>query len=73
MMILSIIVCYFVFGYLYNKKLMGLDGFEALPHSNFWKDFPQLIVEGLRFTTIKIVSLIRNVKEKIYNKDIEFR
>ena len=52
---------------------MGLEGFEALPHSNFWKDFPQLIVEGLRFTIMKIVSLIRNVKEKIYNKDIEFR
>ena len=44
---------------------MGLDGFEALPHSNFWKDFPYLVVEGLRFTTMKIAILFRLLKEKI--------
>ena len=44
---------------------MGLEGFEALPHSNFWKDFPQLVVEGLRFTTVKIAAIIRFTKEKI--------
>ena len=41
---------------------MGLEGFEALPHSNFWKDFPQLAIEGLRFTILKIAGLIRLIK-----------
>ena len=44
---------------------MGLEGFEALPQSDFWKNFPQLVVEGLRFTTMKIAILIRLLKEKI--------
>ena len=52
---------------------MGLEGFEALPHSDLLKDFPQLVVEGLRFTTMKIVSLIGNVKEKMQNKESENR
>ena len=38
--ILFIIESYFILGYFYNQKYTGLEGFEALSHSNFWKDFP---------------------------------
>jgi hypothetical protein len=42
---------YFFAGYQYNTKTQGKEGFEALPNSDFWHDFPSLIVEGLRFTS----------------------
>lgn len=38
--ILIIFGAYMVVGYLLNKKQKGLEGVEALPHLEFWKDLP---------------------------------
>ncbi len=46
---------------MYNNKKNGSTGFDALPHSEFWMDFPKLIIEGFRFTAKKFTSLVKNI------------
>jgi hypothetical protein len=59
--IIIIFAFYFVGGYVYNNKKNGSTGFDALPHSEFWMDFPKLIIEGFRFTAKKFTSLVKNI------------
>eukprot|EP00455_Lapot_gusevi_P027370 TRINITY_DN2896_c0_g1_i1.p1 TRINITY_DN2896_c0_g1~~TRINITY_DN2896_c0_g1_i1.p1 ORF type:complete len:295 (+),score=102.57 TRINITY_DN2896_c0_g1_i1:48-932(+) len=48
---------YFLIGFIYNWKARGLEGTEAIPHVEFWKDLPRLVLDGILYTW----SLIRGL------------
>jgi len=43
-------ICYFGGGVLLRKLLRGAEGFEVIPHYDFWKDLPALVMDGVMFT-----------------------
>lgn len=43
-----ILIVYLGIGYYNNKKNNNMSGFEAVPHSDFWKNLPQNTIEAGR-------------------------
>ncbi|KAI1300729.1 hypothetical protein EDD11_005952, partial [Mortierella claussenii] len=39
---------YIILGALYNRKVYGATGLDLLPHIDFWRDFPSLVVDVVR-------------------------
>lgn len=52
--ILVIFVLYFGIGVFLNNRIHGHTGVEALPHHEFWMQFPSYVVEGIKFTFQKL-------------------
>jgi len=48
---------YLALGFAYNFKVKGLQGMEALPNIEFWKDFPTLVKDGCVFFSDWVRSL----------------
>ncbi|KAG4066827.1 hypothetical protein HA402_012894 [Bradysia odoriphaga] len=46
---LVIVFAYLVIGVLVDYFLMGARGIEVIPHLAFWKDFPFLVRDGIKF------------------------
>lgn len=42
---LFILIVYLAIGYYNNRKNNNLSGFDAVPHSEFWKNLPQKTIE----------------------------
>jgi len=49
--------CYCLGGSIYISKYKGKRGIEAIPHSTFWIQLPQLVQAGCQFTMGKLRSL----------------
>ncbi|CAH1240188.1 M6PR [Branchiostoma lanceolatum] len=41
-----VVGCYFLFGFLYQRYVVGAKGMEQIPHFSFWKDFGNLQADG---------------------------
>ena len=41
-------------GWIANRRLKGLDGVDALPHADRWREFAGLARDGVRFTQARI-------------------
>ncbi|XP_035697321.1 cation-dependent mannose-6-phosphate receptor-like [Branchiostoma floridae] len=41
-----VVGCYFLFGFLYQRFVVGAKGMEQIPHFSFWKDFGNLQADG---------------------------
>lgn len=60
--ILVLVVCY-VGGFVaWNKFRNGMTGWELLPHVEFWKGIPSLVVDGVKFAWSPIGKLIGDGK-----------
>lgn len=42
-----ILVCYFIFGYIYKSSVLGLSGLEAIPHPEFWSSIIEQGAENI--------------------------
>jgi hypothetical protein len=52
---------YFFIGMLYKIKIYNLSGFEALPNSEFWQNFPGYVKDGCVFSYININKAIEYI------------
>jgi len=49
--------CYVTLGVLYNYKMKGIMGKEAIPNYEFWLELPGLVKDGCFFAFEKIKGL----------------
>lgn len=52
-----VFMLYLLIGTAYNYKYREITGKEALPHIDFWREFPEYVNEGI-VTTIRVVGEI---------------
>jgi hypothetical protein len=41
-------------------KVMHKEGQDRIPHLEFWKDLPTLVIEGCKYTQRKVQDLINS-------------
>jgi hypothetical protein len=66
--LLLLAVAYFAGGYYYKNRTLGVHGIEAIPHGEFWQDFPHLARDGVRFTIQKVSYYSRKAVEFVQMK-----
>jgi hypothetical protein len=54
-----------VSGVVFKRKIKMLEGPDAIPNIEFWRDLPNLVQDGLRFTIKKVRILSLRVKERL--------
>lgn len=52
-----LIGAYFIFGYLFLKYHRNLDGTDAIPNYEFWKELPDLIKEGFVYAKSQVMTV----------------
>lgn len=55
---------YIIFGYIYNKIKYNLSGRAAIPNYLFWRQFPWLVIEGIKL----IIEISKRQIKKLYIK-----
>ena len=56
-----VVFLYLAIGMTYNYKKLGKTGFEMVPNSEFWRDFPGLVKDGLKFSYANTLVFARGV------------
>jgi len=59
------LVAYFGIGTFYNMKTKNLEGNEALPNIEFWRNFPEFVKEGMSTSVQTAKSGVNFIKSKI--------
>jgi len=54
--LVSLMVVYFIGGTIYRKAVLHIEGSDAIPNYEFWKELPGLAKDGASFTIEKIRS-----------------
>lgn len=49
--VIMIAVVYLVGGAVYKNQTYGSSGVDAIPHIGFWKEYPQLVLDGVQYAT----------------------
>ena len=57
-------ICYIISGYIYNNIYYKLSGKAAIPNYIFWRQFPWLVLEGIKL----IIEISKRQINKIYFK-----
>lgn len=60
-----LIALYFGLGVFYNMKTQNLEGKEALPNIEFWRNFPELVQEGISVSINTAKNFAQWIKSKI--------
>jgi hypothetical protein len=68
-MLLVLFALYVIIGIAYNTRERNLQGKEAIPHIEFWREFPSLIQDGLAFSLVKGKQFVEFTKSKIAKKN----
>eukprot|EP00828_Plagiopyla_frontata_P021080 TRINITY_DN2724_c0_g1_i1.p1 TRINITY_DN2724_c0_g1~~TRINITY_DN2724_c0_g1_i1.p1 ORF type:complete len:241 (-),score=37.45 TRINITY_DN2724_c0_g1_i1:164-886(-) len=65
--IIFVVVIYLACGVIYNQKVNSLQGMEAIPHKDFWKESPMVAKDGAHFLVEKIKQSVNQVRSKMGN------
>jgi hypothetical protein len=60
---------YIAIGISYNKRIKKLNGKESIPHIEFWRDFPYLVMDGFVFSVKKLKNLKEIIRVKINKRN----
>jgi len=61
-----VIPLYIIMGWIYKRFRVGTTGIESCPNVEFWRDFPGLVKDGIRFTFSKVTSCCGTKGENAY-------
>lgn len=56
---------YICVGLFINIRTKELSGKEAIPNIEFWREFPELVQEGITLSIVKVKSALILIKSKI--------
>jgi len=45
-------ILYLIIGIIYKKQMMGAEGIDMIPHIGFWRQYPELVVDGVAYAKI---------------------
>ncbi len=65
----TIFVLYLVLGYILNVKQKDIRGVEAVPHIDFWRDFPSLVQDGLSISLVYSKKAYEMIRRKIQGQN----
>lgn len=66
--VLVLFIIYSVLGLAYNVKYKGKNGIEAFPNIGFWREFPGLVKDGIKFSCDKMSVGMNFAKNKMNQK-----
>lgn len=67
--LIVVLIIYVIGGFAYNNKYKGKNGVEALPNLEFWRQFPGLVSEGVKFSCEKMNIGVEVAKTKFSQKN----
>ena len=68
--VLIIFFLYIILGYFYNKIFFNLNGKSAIPNYIFWRQFPWLVIEGIKLIIEVYKRQIGKIYKFFYNKKV---
>lgn len=50
--VIEFAILYLIIGIIYKKQVMGVEGIDMIPHIGFWRQYPQLVIDGVEYAKI---------------------
>eukprot|EP00294_Goniomonas_avonlea_P009253 CAMPEP_0114554352 /NCGR_PEP_ID=MMETSP0114-20121206/8168_1 /TAXON_ID=31324 /ORGANISM="Goniomonas sp, Strain m" /LENGTH=224 /DNA_ID=CAMNT_0001739401 /DNA_START=101 /DNA_END=775 /DNA_ORIENTATION=- len=66
----SVVILYFGGGAVYRKRTYQVEGFELLPHAEFWREFPDLVKTGAYYAYDKACAIGAAIAECIAGRQV---